>query len=446
MKKRARKSLTWLGVVLLILAGFFIIGTVSTNRSLDDAYAALEAEGRPMKIEDLMPAAIPDADNAALDYDAALLRLAAAEQGDEDLLSSLAEAARNVILKSPDADALDKFRRLYDSGAVAEALKAIEAGSLKPGYQRDLDLNQGVHLKLPHIQNLIKLSKILSATARLQAADGDHAAAWQTALTALRVANALEDEPLLISQMVRIGSLRMAVDSIRHLDLTSGSFVPRAAEIDDLLQRFEDPAPLVAAVDTERLLTSRLMAPGSWSDMAELTGASDPGTKGLMLLYQVLPPLRYSDQATHLRVMGAHARNLAAPYSPETDPGLDQQMIDDIPAHCVITRMCTPAIGSIKPRMVTMFAEARVTRAGLAAVEHRNQTGSYPADLQSLDIENPTDPFTGEPLVYQPGPAGFTLYSVGQDALDDNGAPLDNKRNGDIVWSYSEAGAGGPEN
>ena len=118
---------------------------------------------------------------------------------------------------------------------------------------------------------------------------------------------------------------------------------------------------------------------------------------------------------------------------PAPDPHADQ-MHDDIPPYFFITKMATPAIGQIKPRMIESFADARVTRAGLAAIEHRNRTGSYPADLQALGLEDADDPFTGEPLVYRPGTTGFTLYSLGQDSVDDGGAPLDDKHNGDIVW------------
>ncbi len=64
----------------------------------------------------------------------------------------------------------------------------------------------------------MSLSKILAATVQLQSADGDHAGAWDTALTSLRLANVLEDEPLLISQLVRTANINVAIESIRSLD------------------------------------------------------------------------------------------------------------------------------------------------------------------------------------------------------------------------------------
>jgi hypothetical protein len=438
MKKRARKSLTWLGVVLLVLAGTLIIFTVTSSRSMDRTRAALEAEGRPMSLDELMPEPIPDHQNAAPVYDAAVRQLQDEPTDEGDLFSQLADAAAKVVSENPDPDGLDAFRKLYQEDAVAAALAAIEEGSLRPGYRRDLDLSKGFAVELDHIQTLWKLARILAATARLQAADGDRAAAWDTALTHLRLANALEEEPILVSQLVRIATMRLAVQTIQQLDLTSGPMPAPAAEAAELLRRFEDPAPMVAAIDTERIWVGEFMHSSSWSEMAEASGNDDFGMKGMMFLYQVVPPLRYHDQSTHMTIMAEHARHLGEPYSPDEDPQLDDQLAGTIPAHCFITRLCTPAIGGIKPRMTEMFADARVTRAGLAVIEHRNRTGSYPADLQSLGLDDATDPFTGEPLVYRPEASGFTLYSLGRDVVDDHGTPLDDDRQGDIVWQYSE--------
>jgi len=434
MKKRARKSLTWLGVVLLVIAGALIVATVTANKAVDRAYAALEAEGRPMTLDSVQPEPIPDQDNAALVYDAAVEQLEEEMADEGDLFSRIASAAADLISKNADPKDLEAFRKLYQQGAVAKAIAAVREGSLRPGYQQDLDLSEGMELQLEHIQPLLKLARILAATARMQAADGDQAAAWETALTGLRLANALEEEPLLISQLVRIATLRVAVDTIQQLDLTSGPMPASAAGADDLLRQFESPDPMVAAIDTERIWIGEFMnSPSAWQALTD-----DTNTKGLTLLYQVVPPLRHYDQAAHLTNMAEYARNMGEPYSPDTDPSFAKRMHADTPAYCLLSRMCTPAIGGIKPRMTESFADARVTRAGLAVIEHRNRTGSYPTDLQSLGLEDATDPFTGEPLVYRPDTSGFTLYSRGQDAADDHGTPLDDQRNGDVVWRYSE--------
>ena len=64
------------GVVAAIALAFVGL-SIYANRALHDAYAALEADGRPMKPEQIIPSKISDADNAALVYEAVILKLKA---------------------------------------------------------------------------------------------------------------------------------------------------------------------------------------------------------------------------------------------------------------------------------------------------------------------------------------------------------------------------------
>lgn len=78
-----------------------------------------------------------------------------------------------------------------------------------------------------------------------------------------------------------------------------------------------------------------------------------------------------------------------------------------------------------------------MTRTGLSALEHRHRPGTYPAGLQTLDIVDAADPFSGEPLAYQPRPTGFTPYCLGEDGFGDGGVGV-KAHKGDLAWIYSE--------
>ncbi len=75
----------------------------------------------------------------------------------------------------------------------------------------------------------------------------------------------------------------------------------------------------------------------------------------------------------------------------------------------------------------------------LAAIESfREQRAAFPKSLSELApdylADLPVDPFTGKPFRYRPTNGSYALYSVGPDAKDDGGAPLDRGTNeGDIV-------------
>lgn len=433
------KALNWIGIVLLLLGCAFLLATLSSSRKLRETQTELKESGRPLTLEEVVPETIPDERNAAIELSAAVEHLKKEEFGESDLFSELRDAARALNKEPADAGVLERFGRLYDSGAVAEALALIEEGILKDGYQNELDFSKGYALALPHIGELIGLSRILAATVQLQRADGDHAGAWDTALTSLRLANALEEEPLLISQLVRNGSINRAIESIRSLDYAAA---PRShlAEIDALLTRIEDPAPYVAALDTERLVGQQYFGM-SGAELAQLNGQrGDLAHDILMGAYQFLPPLRNRDRAEHSNALRKMADYMSQPFAPG-DLQFAERIHADIPPYSVISKMTVPAFGTLKSKMTATFAEASITRAGLAVQDYHDRHGAYPPDLATLGRDDLLDPFNGEPLRYQSDGTGFTIYSVGENLSDDAMAAGSDE----ISWLFSEPSNARPQ-
>lgn len=72
-------------------------------------------------------------------------------------------------------------------------------------------------------------------------------------------------------------------------------------------------------------------------------------------------------------------------------------------------------------------ANQQVMLAALAAKIYRKQTGAYPENLEalvpSLLDQVPNDPYADKPLTYRRTEAGFVVYSVGTDFVDDGGDP-----------------------
>jgi len=71
----------------------------------------------------------------------------------------------------------------------------------------------------------------------------------------------------------------------------------------------------------------------------------------------------------------------------------------------------------------------------LALAAHRADTGRYPAKLEELVPKYittiPGDLFSGKPLVYRPTEAGYLLYSVGVNGIDEDGRWTDDEPKGD---------------
>jgi hypothetical protein len=72
----------------------------------------------------------------------------------------------------------------------------------------------------------------------------------------------------------------------------------------------------------------------------------------------------------------------------------------------------------------------------LALAQYAVYHGAPPAQLARLVPQYlpvvPEDPFSGRPLVYRTEPAGYVLYSVGQNSLDDGGQRGPSDTDGDL--------------
>ena len=80
------------------------------------------------------------------------------------------------------------------------------------------------------------------------------------------------------------------------------------------------------------------------------------------------------------------------------------------------------------------------TTALLAIFTYQAQEGWLPESLQQL-VERllqsvPLDPYSGKPLIYRINGDDFTLYSVGEDFVDNGGVPCEwnDQSGGDHVF------------
>jgi hypothetical protein len=442
MKQGSVKALKCLGIVAVVLALGYAILAVSASRSLNRVRAALEADGRPIEFADIIPAEVPESDNAALVYRRVVLQLKAtkAENGEKSLWDALketlAESHNQINPDAPDPELAERFVQLFRQPAVTEALADLEAGSRKSGYWNDLDFRKGISLALPHLRELSPLTEILCVNARIQSGLGDPAAAWSSILAALRVADALSHEPLLYNQRVRATQFGIVVDTIQDLPYSSAT----QAELVALLAAGESPTSWAAGFDSERIFAGEALFGGARSERREkismfggLVDGEAKRSRSELSLYLLIGPLARFDRAAHMSVTDEMARMMLKPYSVE-DSETIQQLQDDLPWYCVVTRIMASAVGSYRTVQTELLAQVRVTRAGLAVLQHREEQGAWPEALPaSADL---VDPFTGEALIYQPNPKGFVLYSVGANLVDDTGIPGEEGRR-DIVWLYS---------
>ena len=413
-------------VLVIVLALLYAAGVWITAADVRRAYAALEKDGRPMTAEQIIPKPVPDWENAALLYDGTAKQLKAEQAGDKDVLSTLSSLSADLLADKLQPEGKAQLKELMARPVVGTALGLLEQAAGRKACQFPVDWSKGAAILLPHCSMMRSLSRLLAAHALLQAEAGELDAAWHTALVALKVADALRNEPILISQLVRAAQTGMALDVMGRLCALRIPDEATAVELDARLAAMDDPKPVVASMDGERLLLGEWTFRLAGRELIELaqTGgnASSPGLKALCVLY--VRVLRQLDHAAYLTILHQYSRELELPYW-QAPGATDEETIRDTPRLAVLTRLLVPALGAYRKRVTEGIAAVRVTRVGLALERHKAAHGEYPLGLDQVDRAllpaAPADPFTGKPLVYRLADKGFALYSVGPDGKDNQG-------------------------
>jgi hypothetical protein len=121
------------------------------------------------------------------------------------------------------------------------------------------------------------------------------------------------------------------------------------------------------------------------------------------------------------------ASRLPPPESLAVARSVDKEF-GKLPGFCVVSRWLTCGGSGMSAYFVHEFsvtATLRCSRASLAVERYRLANGALPDSLDALVPKFlnavPTDPFNGQPLRYKRLAAGYVVYSVGEDGVDNGG-------------------------
>jgi len=427
-----------LGVTYAIL---MIRATVKLRR----AYAALEADGRPMRAADILPPKVPDSDNAAVLYQSAILMLKGQPADGTSLFEGLTAQGSKRRKEAEE--------KWLGHEVVTRALALVEQGTRRPACQLEHDNSNALEvITPPPLDDLRKLASILMARAKSAVKAGNSAVAWNLILTQLRFADSLRSDPMSATQFARLTLANWAARMTQQLCETAPPEPQCARAIGELLKRQEDVDPLIRSVDGERLLLGEWFFGLPREELDKILWKNQGDNKitpqavlrvshRLSFAMIAFKPRLIADHAAYLRVMRKRIQVLRAPYqSREEISKFMQQSHWDI-----LTDRLTWWSGHDKWFYTGALANYRMTRAGLALLQYRQAHGAFPEALDALRVEGLIDPFIDEPLRYRAEGDGFIVYSVGEDRKDNGGTPMppwdsNNRRRRnieyDVLWRF----------
>lgn len=289
-----------------------------------------------------------------------------------------------------------------------------------------IDFTAGANAQLPHLTPLRQATLLFQRDAALNAYRSDAEGTLRAIRAVFAVGKSLDNEPLLISQLVRIACVANGVIAFEKLLPSIAISDDQLHEVRELMRRVRSERSLELCILGERTMAIDLLLsddPRGSFDVGE--GDEEPPENGWR-------PNRLRDLAFYLKLVrtALAAAAIKGPTRPKQLVLADYEMWKlNWPArdarHPWAARMVTP-ISSMIDSCLSEEARLLAADAAIAIVLYQRVNGKSPQTLDELVPEYlpavPMDPFSDKQLRYRISGSQCTVYSLGPNRLDDEGA------------------------
>ena len=301
-----------------------------------------------------------------------------------------------------------------------EAIELLKEASHRPnnvflpGVEEGLDLSSA---RLQLITGFCGASRLLDVAANVS--EGPERT--ELALAAGRLAAASSSDPSLVSQLVSRISQEIGVSILQE---TLASFPEES-----LLEICSSPGLDEIHASFERALYGE-----AYRATAELLKDS-PRLNGKDL-QSLKHPEAALDLAYFADTVGECAALLQRPYFEVRDQlqSLQMERVTGAPAYAELSKALLPGIIAAASYQAVNEGQAGTVQLAAALNLYQQRNGAYPSSLEDLRGVLPVlpiDPCSGKSFLYRREGAGFVVYSVGVNGMDDGG---DAKEVRDVVF------------
>jgi hypothetical protein len=440
-----KRRLIRISIILLLLALPWVAWRMYLSHYINQRLAEIQTEGLPTNGEELNRwyAAVPDKQNAALALTHVFNLRRHYPDNRSNLVSHFKLPRCGEPLSAEQAELLEGYVAM-NSAMFPEADKALEL----PASRYPVDCTRLMNTPLPHLARLKNLAELYQYAAFLAMRSGRPDRASSNIVTMLALARTLDNEPCLISQLVRLQVIGMAFATLERRANTSAL---SADEVTNLTAAFASARTTDLA--TRALIGERAMTiPYFRMTRAEATRFnprkdSDETRNDSPLPYNgpaILKLIGYYDLDFGSYLAGMSKGIEMARRTPPANLAANRYFAyagdESAKRHRAISGRLLSAYSVFVSRGNEAVAWQRLALTALAVERFTNRNGRRPETLEELTsqfrVEESWDPFSGKALQYRRTETGYILYSVGQDGRDDGGLELVDKRKSADGKSY----------
>lgn len=387
-------------------------------------------------------------------------------------LSTAREEREEIAVLDP----VDSATNAQAASAVLEALKPygpalaeLHAANKRPfsRFNANYTLDNPWGILLPQLAVVKRTCQLLRLKTSAELAAGQSEQALQDALLMLRLVDSPKDEPMLISQLVRVACLEITMQPIWEGLAERRWSDTQLQALQSRLQQFNFLADLRHALNSEKVwgnvtigLVRDLRRPGYLLSLLESEDKVEPWQKEADRVLVKVPrdwfdqEQRNYNQLFDERLLSGFdivARRVYPRVADENVHLMEKALQNRDTAlkdHLVFATAFLGALGRVHLKLSGAQGYADLATVACALERHRLATGQHPETLAALSPrflkQVPHDLITGQPLHYERTEDGqFLLYSVGWNETDDNGELAflasgrgPEKKEGDWVWRY----------
>lgn len=416
--------------VCLIILGMVRFAVWRVKLANDNArqIAEIHAAGLPTsgEEENNYYSAVPDSENAALKMAGAFVVMTNYSDQRSNEVASIKFPNRKGDLTTKEMELVAGYCAM-NSNALTQAEEASRLGRGR----YPIDLSLGAHVSLKHLVLLKRLVQLDAFQIIVRAKNPT-----KEISTIIGMAHSLDEEPVLISKLVRIAMLKIAVAALEHRlneDALSDS------DMELLCKMFAEAAKTNQMAnafigDRACFLSVFNMKPDEIAQLADSDEErSSKRTKKLFAGFQYYLG-RFAgvfdlDKKIYLQVMATNIF-LASTFPKSISPINDlaettSRKFQNSRFRFTLSKMLLPPFRSAIAKEATSLSEVQTAQTALAVERFRLAHGKLPEKLDELVpqfLSNvPTDPFDSEPLRFKLMEKGYVIYSIGSDGEDNGG-------------------------
>ena len=458
---RRKKVLLLLAILLVFLLAapfiYLLVWAHLARTRFDAAVEDLRRRGEPTTLAELAPPPVPDEQNAAVLYEEAFSLY---EPFCERLSPETYRAIDNLTRKRQPLSQQELVEVRSILSGSQEILKLVHSGAQRNlcCYHLDYSLPSYELLRkgCPTSRELLGVMGLLRLSARLNLSEAHMDRAVEDCLTLRALARSLHETPgsvaLICEEILEDNSYRALMRILSEAEPGPELIHRMLAAIGP----YDDRQRLLLGLRSERIEDIdmlRLIANDPhWRQVIGVDGGASGwrrifGSVGFFTdAYDCQPNVWLSDGLTYIRLMDQAIQLSVKPYYQSAS---GWKRITQEPPF-TRTGFCRPAVrvfiydnpfavpGESFDCSVARRAEARLA---LLLRLYRMKTGHYPDSLSDLIPDFlgklPLDPFSGKDFVYRRDGAGFVLYSLGPNMVDDAGLQDTATAKDDIVAKSS---------